>query len=72
MLRIRFASGGPAEIPDCNVQIMKGLDHAVAAHIVRRVPRLKKGRWFVQVAQDMRGGFIGFYGSDDRVQFEVK
>ena len=71
MSRVQFSQGGPAEIPDMDLKDAAQLEHEVAGHIVRRVRKLKKGKWFVQVAHDRAGGFIGFYGSEEKILFNL-
>lgn len=71
MYRVKFAHGGPAEVPDLMLESLDGLEHSVAGHIVRRVKKLKMGKWFVQVAHDQRGGYLAFHGSDEQISFQV-
>lgn len=71
MRRVKFQTGGSVEIPDLAMEADSVFQHEIARHIVRRAPRLKRGKWFVQVAADRAGGYIGFHGRDEQLHFKI-
>lgn len=46
--------------------------HAIAAHITRKVRKLRPGKWFVQLTHDSMAGYIGFYATDDKISFTIE
>lgn len=46
--------------------------HAIAAHLTRKVRKLRPGKWFVQLTTDSTAGYIGFHGKDDKIPFTIK
>lgn len=46
--------------------------HAIAAHLARKVRKLRPGKWFIQMAHDETAGYIAFHDNDNRVSFTIK
>lgn len=46
--------------------------HAIAAHLSRKVRKLRPGKWFIQLTHDQRGGYIGLHDDDRTIPFEIE
>lgn len=61
-----------AQVPDLYLSGNTPAVHAIAQHITRKCHHLRPGKWFVQLAHNELGGYIGFYGSDDQIAFTIE